>query len=188
MGPYMRKHTKLTLIVSSVVVCLLIIAVRHQRQLIYDGERKRLDQLVWYLKWCIAENKGRFPSSEQQLIQQRLLRKEPNPHRPGEYIYRIYRGKNDKEGLPFMLFERFNIRYGANLEDFKIIDGYPCNKQTRQDILLIEGVYPELRATYIVASRELCQHMLWLQKAYHDRDENNEPDHETATASDRTVP
>jgi len=158
----MRKAATVILIVcAGAAVCIFILFVNDWYIRLLDRERTSVDWLVGWLKLFIAENEGRFPSSQQELIDKGLLKVEPHA---GGYNYRVYMGGNDKGGAVFPLFERFSIRYGTNVDDLEIRNATLFDKLTHKEVLLVQGFYPQLKQTYTVASVQLYYEMLGLQK------------------------
>jgi len=92
----------------------------------------------------IQANNGHFPPSEDELVQQRFLKKVESTN-GYKYYYRPYAVSPDfrdqKHWTVLHLFESFRLRYDVKVQNIKRVHGKLYDKSTNEQLLLISGPY-----------------------------------------------
>jgi len=114
----------------------------------YQGRAWSIEQLI---SDFIREN-GRFPDSEQELVDKGYIRIEFENGVPTCYVRTACDQKNKWEKWPVYL-ERFEILYGVKIDDFIVKDKKLYKRGTNEQIFLLSGPYnrkmePTLRRMY----------------------------------------
>ena len=111
---------------------------------------------------------GCFPPSEDDLVKEGCLRRRETPD--GVEYDAGFDGHWN--AAPF--WGRFTIRYGASIDGISQVDGKLYDKDTGEQILLIDGPYKkELEPTYESYSFELYKEMVKAEEELSERDSNN---------------
>ena len=121
----------------------------------------------------IREYNGRFPASEDDLIQCYYLMKKESADRC-EYLYRPYQvdpNFGDKEHWTALRsFGLMQLWYGVEVDDIEMTDGKLYDKTTHKHILLIDGPHKKWlqKKCYEPISLELYELMLKEKQKYKD--------------------
>ena len=123
----------------------------------------------------IRENNGKFPASERELFDSRFVRDKVS------HFGKTYEVRTDPNSSAWVscFFGRLKIKYGADINNIKMVNDRLYDTNTGQQILLIDGKYgrnikksSEGEISYEGVSYELFKTML----QYNDNDENKVSD------------
>jgi len=126
----------------------------------YQGRAWSIAQIV---SDFISENEGCFPQNQQELIDNGYIKVEFENGIPRYYVRAVSNHKNEWQEWPVYL-ERFEISYGAQINDFIVKDKKLYKRGTNEQIFLLNGPYnrkmePSLRRMYNLISLKWHEEM-----------------------------
>ena len=114
----------------------------------------------------IKQNNGKFPSGEEDLLNQEFLKKEKTPS-GFRYSVNLDSEYPELEAnwsiIPDGYFESLEINYGLNINQIKVVDSSLYNEDTKEQLLLINGP-KQYRGYYKAASITWYNSMLHYQQ------------------------
>ena len=135
----MSKRKHIINAVGLVVLIIVFIAFsKHVMNVSLTGRNRVMTSA--FIIGYIEKNDGRFPASEDELIEKGGLRKQVSDTET-KYYYILKDGDGHKNKLDD--FGSFKLRYGSSLENVEMENGRLYDKLTHEEVLLIDGLYTE---------------------------------------------
>lgn len=170
----MQIAKKRDIIVVGVVLCFVFFGIPWYYKKVSGARLLQLYKVASCIELYMEKNDGRLPGSEADLTNEGLVKAEPHGESGLKYNvrYRLadtwfrYSEKkpDDASGgwAEIKSFDRYNIRYGTQVEHVVADDGKLYDKHSNEQILLIKGPYETkaLKKGYELVSFELYQKML----------------------------
>ena len=138
------SRKKRTTTVVSIILFVLILVIVYKFGLIFQtcGSLARTAENIHHvIALYIQKNNGNFPSSEDDLIQKKFIKKVKGDD---EYEYFLKLGSDDRQDKGYYKhhnFKLFEISYGVNVEDINRVGPKLYVKSTGEQMLLIDGPY-----------------------------------------------
>jgi hypothetical protein len=155
-GEKMLKR-KIKIITSILLSCAIAVVLFFiYGNLINQSYQGRLWSIEQVISDFIKENNGRFPANQQELIDRGYIKVE-HTNGTSRYFTKVKFGSKEEWREWPVYLERFTIRYGADKEDYVVINDGLYEKKTMKRVFLIDGPHnrkmePTLRRSYNLIS------------------------------------